>query len=216
MDVGESGAMGKPATRGCEKLAPVGYASSHNRETVSIYLRRVVGRGVKLFRSILLLSSRQLAVRLFGPVALSLLLYAIGYTLAAFIVVQLFIEGFALWQLAIGLTLFRSELGVSRGWFIFNMVFAMLYRLTTNGYQIYHHVQYGAFFPMETVWWIVPVHLYASLGVVYCFYVNARLIRNSEEKIGMQDFSVKQIFFRLLLFPWGMWYVQPRLNRMAT
>jgi hypothetical protein len=170
---------------------------------------------MKFFQSFLKLDSKRLALQLFVPVVLAAGLYLLGYVLSAFIVFQFFIEGFALWQLAIGLVLFQKEIGASRAWFIFNMVFAMTYRLGANGFQIYYYVQHGAFFPLEQLLWIIPMHLYASLGVVYCFYVNARLIRNNEQKIGRAVFTVKEIFFRLLLFPWGMWSIQPRLNRMA-
>jgi hypothetical protein len=168
-----------------------------------------------IFQSLLTVTARGLALQLFVPVLAAGILYFAGLPLPAFIVFQFFIEGFALWQLAIGLTLFTPGAGVSKRWFVFNMVFAMLYRLTTNGYQIYFYLQHGKFMAMEELLWLAPIHLYASVGVVYCFYINGLLIRKKEEKIGRAVFTVKQNFFSLLLFPWGLWHVQPRLNQLT-
>jgi hypothetical protein len=160
------------------------------------------------------LSACGVAIQLFLPVIVSGVLYLWGRPLAAFIVFQFFIEGFALWQLSIGLGLFDSSAGFSKKWFIFNMVFAMVYRLTTNGYQGYHFWLHGEFMQMEKLLWLTPIHLYASAGVVYCFYVNGNLIRHSEVLKGRAVFTVWQNFLRLLIFPWGLWNLQPRLNQL--
>ncbi len=158
---------------------------------------------MSVFQSFLTVSARGIALQLFVPVGAAAILYLVGLPLPAFIVFQFFIEGFALWQLAIGIILFTPSAGVSKDWFVFNMIFAMLYRLTTNGYQIYFYLQHHEFMAMDELLWLIPIHLYASGGVVYCFYVNGRLIRKQEEKIGRAVFTVQQNFLRLFVaFQW--------------
>lgn len=170
---------------------------------------------MRIFRSMLSVTARGVALQLFFPVVIAGVLYGMGKPLAAFIVFQFFIEGFALWQLAIGLGLYDPDTGFSKHWFVFNMVFAMIYRLSTNGYQVYYFWQNGEFLQMERLLWLTPIHLYASIGVVFCFYVNASLIRKRELRKGQAVFTVKQNFWRLLLFPWGLWNLQPRLNQLT-
>lgn len=169
---------------------------------------------MSLFKKIASQSPRAVAFQLFAPVAFSGALYLLHFPLPAFIVFQFFIESFALWQLSIGLALFSVGAPMSRRWFIFNMAFAMAYRLGTNGYQVYHHLLHGEFIQMEKLLWLVPIHLYATGGVLYCFYVNSLLLQKAEQKVGKVALSVKENFLRLLLFPWGLWSLQPRLKKI--
>lgn len=69
---------------------------------------------------------------------------------------------------------------------------------------------------MEEILWVIPFHLYASLGVVYCFYQNAGWILEREKETNLSSsHNLKQTFFRILIFPWGLWSVQPRLNELT-
>lgn len=166
-----------------------------------------------MFSVVLKWSSQKLAAYLFMPVAVSGILYLLNFKLTAFIIFQIFIETFALWQLSIGLNLAKNS--TLKKMFIFNMIFAILYRFLTNCYQAVYFYQMGEFVQIENLLWLIPFHLYATAGVVYCFYLNAKWIISAEEENDNHSTAdIYSTFFRLLIFPWGLWKIQPRLNRI--
>ncbi len=155
---------------------------------------------------------------MFVPVLAGGVLYIAGLKLTGFIVFQLFIEMFVLWHFAIGLNLwYTEENSMQKKLFVINMLFALVYRMSGNIYQAVYYYHHAVFPDMEKFLWIIPVHLYASIGSVYCFYQNARWITLAEKNNGINPgMSIRQTFFRLLAFPWGLWNIQPRLNRLAA
>jgi len=170
-----------------------------------------------MLRKILKLSAYQLAVYLSAPVLLAALLVLLERPLSGFLILQLFVEGFVVWQVAIGLVLNRVNPDTKLiSIFVFNMTVGVLYRLTTNVNQIFVYLDTGQFSFFHVPAWVVPVHLYATLGVVYCFYLNARWILHAEEKFAIpHPGNTANAFFCLLVFPVGLWFIQPRLNKIA-
>jgi hypothetical protein len=167
---------------------------------------------------ILKLSAANMAIYLFGPVLIAGIFALFDQQLTGFLIFQLFIEGFVLWQVAIGATLWRLN-GNTKLFliFIFNMSIGILYRISANVNQIFLYLDTGEFSFFKIPMWAVPIHLYATFGVVYCFYLNARWIRYAEEKfaISSQRNTVKT-FLNLLVFPIGLWKIQPRLNKLGN
>jgi hypothetical protein len=167
----------------------------------------------RIFNFFLKLSAKQLFAQLFAPVVLALVVWLTGYTLAAFIIFQLFIEAFVLWHLSIGANLHISKRPFY--FFLFNLLFGVVYRLGTNAWQIVHYLEFKEFLQLEKILWVIPFHLYATLGVVYCFSQNAGWIIQREREKGISSsHNLMQTFFRILIFPWGLWSVQPRLNQL--
>jgi hypothetical protein len=173
---------------------------------------------MKFLRKILAYSSARLALQMFTPVVVAGILYIAGFKLAGFITFQLFIEMFVLWHFAIGFNVWHVESNkVQKRLFVFNMLFALIYRLGSNAWQAIYFYHYGIFPNIEKMLWLTPIHLYASFGCVYAFYQNARWLVHAERVAGIQPiFTIKKTFVQLLLFPWGLWYIQPRLNRMLN
>lgn len=171
-----------------------------------------------IFIKILRMSAWGIGLQMFLPVITSGVIYLAGYPLTAFLVFQLFIEAFALWQLSMGIVLSKySAAGKIRVLFIFNMIFALAYRFGSNAFQVWHYVNLGGFAEMEKLYWLIPVHIYASAGMIYCFWLNAKWIRENEtaDGTGINE-SVLKTFFRVLMFPWGLWNIQPRLNAIVS
>lgn len=171
---------------------------------------------MKYLKKILYQSKYQIALGFFLPVLIATVLHLVGYSVAGFIVFQFFIEFFVLWHFAIGLTL--SQKSDNQGFiniFIFNMLFALAYRLSSNFYQIWYALNFGEFPKMEEFIWIIPIHTYASFASVYCFYLNVRWICEMESKLNLPKHNLGKSFFQILLFPFGLWFIQPRLNNIA-
>jgi hypothetical protein len=171
---------------------------------------------MKHLAKILQQSKYQLAFGFFVPVFLATGLYFLGYPFAGFVIFQFFIEFFVLWHFAIGLTL--SKKSDNQGFiniFIFNMLFALAYRLSSNFFQIWFACQYGQFPKIEEIWWIIPIHTYASVACLHCFYLNARWICEMEAKLNLPNQGLRNTFLQILFFPFGLWYIQPRLNIIA-
>lgn len=61
---------------------------------------------------------------------------------------------------------------------------------------------------------IFSFHLLSMFCLFYCFYFVARAIRTAEmkKKVSFTDFV--GLFFLIWFFPIGIWFVQPRINRV--
>ena len=137
-----------------------------------MYATKSVGTCIHMLQKVLKLSAAKIAAYLFGPVLVAVMFVLLERQLTGFLIFQLFIEGFVIWQLAIGLVLYRFIPHKRQIFlFVFNMTIGILYRLTTNVQQIFVYLDTGKFSFFETPLWVIPVHLYATVGVVYCFYL---------------------------------------------
>ncbi len=173
---------------------------------------------MNFLKRILQLNKYQLGAQFFMPVIVAGLLYLVNMKLTGFIVFQLFIEIFVLWHFSIGLTLSRDDESPRQRYiFIFNMLFALIYRMSSNGYQIWYQLHFGAFPELESMLWLIPIHLYASFGSIYCFYQNSKWIIAAEKKLELAPLtSLQKTFWLILIFPVGLWIVQPRLNKISV
>jgi len=61
---------------------------------------------------------------------------------------------------------------------------------------------------------IVPFHLFAIFCIFYCLYFVSRIFKTVElqRKVTFSDFS--GVFYMILFFPFGIWTIQPRINKM--
>ncbi|SHK14453.1 hypothetical protein [Epilithonimonas mollis] len=67
------------------------------------------------------------------------------------------------------------------------------------------------------IWWIIlifPIHLFAVFSFFYVVYITARSIKiaESQEDVTFVDFAGE--FFLLWFFPVGIWFLQPKINRI--
>lgn len=172
---------------------------------------------MNLLRKIVRLNRYQLAAQLFTPIVVAGIFYIANMKLVGFIIFQFFIEIFVLWHFSIGLTLSVKDKSTRlRNYFIFNMLFALIYRMGSNGFQIWHRINFGDFPEIEQMLWLIPIHLYASFGSIYCFYLNSKWIVAAEGKLGAESReSIRKTFWQILIFPIGLWFIQPRLNKIS-
>ncbi len=172
---------------------------------------------MNFLKKILRLNKYQLGAQFFTPLLVAGLLYLLNMKMTGFIVFQLFIEIFVLWHFSIGLSLScDDESPRQRYIFTFNMLFALLYRMSSNGYQIWHQLNFGTFPELESMLWLIPIHLYASFGSIYCFYQNSKWIIAAEQKLDLAPRNTLQkTFWQVLIFPVGLWMIQPRLNKIS-
>jgi len=61
---------------------------------------------------------------------------------------------------------------------------------------------------------ILPLHLLSMFCIFYCLYFVAKTIKTAElqKKVGFGDFAGE--FFLIWFFPIGIWFIQPKLNKM--
>lgn len=62
---------------------------------------------------------------------------------------------------------------------------------------------------------IFPLHLFAMFCIFYCLYFSAKIIKTAEwqRKVTFGDFAGE--FFLLWFFPVGIWFIQPKVNKIV-
>lgn len=63
-------------------------------------------------------------------------------------------------------------------------------------------------------WIILPLHLFSVFCVLYATYLVAKTFKTAElqREVKFTDFAVE--FLMLWFFPIGIWFIQPKLNKM--
>ena len=112
------------------------------------------------------------------------------------------------WLVFLGISVNRlvpSDYQFSNSWYIFRILFAGIYILIIDYY-------YGTRIPKS----VYPFHIVASLFIFSSIWTSAKAIVLAETK-KIQTFDrYIGTFFLLWFFPIGIWFVQPRLNRLAV
>ena len=126
-----------------------------------------------------------------------------------------FIGVFVYWLYAIGTHLARLEPNQRRRLALFNgaLAFALVYRVLVDLYTVGYVIATRADFDLESQLWIVPFHLLATVAAFYCFYVDAQLLVSAERRQPGDFRHVWQTFLLMALFPIGLWFTQPRLQK---
>lgn len=125
------------------------------------------------------------------------------------------------WIYSIGIAGYErlhDKKGISIQYFRNNFIFIACYVLALNystegGYTITNenYQDFGA-----ALWVIVPLHLYFMWSMLYMFYFAAKMLASSMEQriVGFEDWISN--FLSLWCFPIGVWFVQPRVNRLEN
>src|SRR5207249_141845 len=127
----------------------------------------------------------------------------------------MFIGVFVYWIYAIGAHLARLEPNQHHRLFLFSgaLAFALVYRVLIDLYTLGYSIANHADFDLENQLWIVPFHLLATIAAFYCFYVDAQLLVSAERRQPGDLRHVWKTFLLMALFPLGLWYTQPRLQK---
>ena len=62
---------------------------------------------------------------------------------------------------------------------------------------------------------ILPVQSFSSVSILYCFYYVANLLKHNEVKKKVKFEDCFKEFILILLFPIGIWFLQPRINKLV-
>lgn len=62
---------------------------------------------------------------------------------------------------------------------------------------------------------ILPLWILLLLTKLYCFYFAAKVLKSSELQRNVQLFDFLGDFLLFVFFPIGIWFIQPRLNRLV-
>lgn len=61
---------------------------------------------------------------------------------------------------------------------------------------------------------IIPLHLFSMFCIIYCLYFIAKALKSIEwqKPVTFSDFAGE--FFLIWFFPIGIWFIQPRINKL--
>jgi len=94
--------------------------------------------------------------------------------------------------------------------------FSTLYRIAIDTAGLWYRLTYQTALNLETILWIVPFHLLATVAALYCFYTDAYLLVSAERKQAGDFKTVWPTFGLILAFPIGLWFIQPRLQKLFS
>jgi threonine/homoserine/homoserine lactone efflux protein len=126
---------------------------------------------------------------------------------------------YILWIISIGNVLSQSLAPKKRNnkYFLFTSIFILLFFvvvliISPNGYSINqnNYKEYG-----NTLWLIIPLHLYLMWSILYIFYFSSKMIvKNCDKNIKSE--TIAKYFFAFWFFPIGVWHIQPRVNDLIN
>jgi len=121
---------------------------------------------------------------------------------------------YSFWIYSIGIYLFRinqkgfnlTRFKISFFFLIFYFIFFLL---------LFAFIKVDTVF--ESAWAIgfVMLHLIAIFCYLYCSYFNAKLLNSIEQTKNVGINEILGDIFLILFFPLGVWFVQPRVNKIV-
>ena len=96
-----------------------------------------------------------------------------------------------------------AEFRFSKPLFIFRLSFAMIYIVIK-----------ALLFTYQMPTYLMPIHIIATLFLFSCLWTCAKTVVVAESQELLKADRYIGTFFMLWFFPIGIWFVQPRLNRL--
>jgi hypothetical protein len=126
------------------------------------------------------------------------------------IITLIAIAAFVYWGYSIGINLARLAPNQNHNLLLFKfaLAFAFIYRVSVDLYSVY------ASMDVESVLWIIPIGLTATIAALYCFYTDAKLLVSAERQQLSEFKDVWKTFVLIAIFPIGVWSIQPRLQTL--
>lgn len=130
------------------------------------------------------------------------------------IAMLVFLAVFMAWFWSLGINLNRKvpdEIRPSPRFFRFGMTYSSVYMLFLLSFVVLTASDSGSHRLFAL---IVPFHLFAMACIFYALYFIAKNFVMAERKqtVGFYDFA--EPFFLIWMYPIGVWFIQPRVNRM--
>lgn len=122
------------------------------------------------------------------------------------------------WSIGVGLDrIIPEELKLNVGWFKILLLIPIIYILCVS---IFIGTMFNGFISPESTpnlgifGLIIPLHLFSMFCIFYCMYFVAKTIKTAElqKEVEFGDFIGE--FFMIWFFPIGIWFLQPRINKM--
>lgn len=104
----------------------------------------------------------------------------------------------------------ETKLKKSNRWILLGLIYAVLYIAFSSIFLLGEKGSVGM------APFLIPLHLLAMCGIFYALIVAARRLVTYErqKEVGFYEFSGP--FFLLWFFPFGIWFIQPRVNKMIS
>jgi len=106
--------------------------------------------------------------------------------------------------------------GVKSTYFKVSFLFLIVYLTTITflfdgGYSI-NQDNYKAF--GNSIWVIIPLHIYLMWSILYVFYFAAKMLMSTIEGKVVGFDKAFGYFFAFWFFPIGVWYIQPKAQKL--
>ncbi|WP_299825336.1 hypothetical protein [uncultured Pontibacter sp.] len=70
--------------------------------------------------------------------------------------------------------------------------------------------------PLGMLGLLLPMHLFATFCYLYVVYFSARCIASAEKQRIVASNEYIAVLFQIMFLPIGIWFIQPRINRLAS
>jgi hypothetical protein len=67
----------------------------------------------------------------------------------------------------------------------------------------------------RALFFVIPVQLLFVISKFYCFYFTSKIIKSAEMKKAATFDDALSLFILIIVFPIGIWLLQPRVNRLV-
>ncbi|MBS4064089.1 MAG: hypothetical protein KGZ74_05990 [Chitinophagaceae bacterium] len=131
------------------------------------------------------------------------------------------ILGFYCWFFTLGTNLRKklpSTISMNSGWFKFSILipvlhFSIIFLLMISETFSFSPVDKNSFGMLSI---IVPMHLLSTICTFYCLYFISKTLKIVELRRSVTFNDYVGEFFLLWFFPIGIWFIQPRINRIFS
>ena len=128
---------------------------------------------------------------------------------------------FALWIYTIGTTAYQKlpaghkvQIKYFRFSFLFVILWVAVVSLFFDGAYNINQGNYQEF--GNALWLILPLHFYTMWSIFYIFYFAAKMLVSSIEGKVVGFSKAFGYFFAFWFFPIGIWFIQPKAQRLIT
>lgn len=132
-----------------------------------------------------------------------------GFGILFWIVMAIFGVCYLTWFWSMGSfleSMAQPELKLKLGLFRFALVYTVSYAFFFFRFVLNTH-------PVTT-FLIVPLHLIATFCLFYILYFDSKSLALIQRKRPVSFYDYAGLFFLLWLFPIGVWFIQPKINRL--
>lgn len=174
----------------------------------------------KAMNFILRLSSWQAFLLLMSPFFISVLLgFFVSFEqLLSYEIILVMLSYIILlaWVCAMALFLNKKESVASSSlrYFKFNAIFLMVYVMVICVFILTDNNLSGLDTTQQYPYILIPLHLYSIFAFIYIYVTAAKLFVNADRESHKGFTSYLGMFVLLCFFPLGVWWIQPKLNRM--